>query len=1601
TGGGGGGFGSAAAATAPVGAAAPSSGFGGGGTGFGSSSAATATPFGGKSTSGGNVSGFGTGNRNPGFGGGGGGSTAKEGSGGFRGGFGGGGGGGNQSSSNTTPPPGFGGGRLSTPAKDATATTGFGTSSSTTFGQSGGTTTTGGGFGGSGGPTTTSTTSTTTPFGGGGGGGGTSSPFGQQRIPRKEWVRNKDQGGGGGQQQQQQHQDKEWTRNKDQGGGGGQQQQQDTTAAGAATTTSSGDAAGDDHLAALRKKIQDKRKKLLKMKQDEQQQPGQEVGGAKDKNKSATATTSTSSTLTNAELAAKNARRFGTASNDDRKGQTLNKLLPSDLRTAATGGTDNTTSAWSTPTDTEEEDGVVDDILDNDRDVNNAKSLIGICTSMCPDEELLRREKEGDIQLLEIPDPGGLHPASWTLRDTAVKRFRRSAADFKLDIPELVRTPEVLERVCGYLEEWVMERDRQGIDKRWAASTQPSDTPPPLDVYQFIWDRTRMIRKDFILQNYIGTGGNCDARAVRIHERIARWHAMCEHQLAHIPDFVSHQSQQNIAELGQTMKTLNMYYDDALGRSLTEVNGGNGGTSSPQGCGSDIVMGKSPVDFDGTLLSNTPQSEDVSKRIIGSNGVKSSSHGTAEPEMRGLYILLTLNNEGGMEVLKYSGRLCVQKPAIFYSKPVQLALSIFQAKKDHNYARFFSLLRSPSTPYLYACIMFKYVENMRKDALTIMSRTYGAKHKTTGQPFFDSYPLENLVKLLCYEDVEEAQTACRHYGLTVEGDQVLWRHSKFGEPRDPQKGHIIPLKPRKMMRTIESKLKGATRLSVCRGGVSGEGATLSDSSTGSDAAAEADREKAREAADIARKEAMQRRMEEEAKARAQAEKLAKERMRKEKLAAEERARAEAANRAKMERLQKEHIARERVLAEQRRKEEEARRLAEARAAAARAEMERQEREAREREEARKRAEEEKKERERQRLLAKQREEEARRLAEIKAAKERAEKERREQEERRRAEEERIRKAREEEARRIEMMWRQKIEKARKVLAWRLWRKQMHKHETHKMSRRSLDSLDPTSTHYPAPLRKEASSANHGFHSDSAITGHDAAEVELENQIYRLATASRQPINLSKMTAECFMNSSTHDITYPPTVISNKNISLFKLVVLLPKRTPGTESLYDTLRMWVNSHLSIGHVSSHIFKRRSHHTEVRTVAVIGNEDPAKCKDCNAALLLLPSAAGVSSRIEFPEDKMEELLDSNVPRVVLVLGDRRSSGNNQITEDILDHIVGNLVGTDQHRQGVAAPKVCHFDSSFQKCCETLVMSHFESTINEGQINSHMQPSMARVKLSNLGFLCLQRLIQNMDAEGFFGTATSFEDLFFTSCQKALDLMVHELSHANNEVHSALRNWPPLEFWEEATKSIPAYFDGQYRLPSSWRLPPSDFKVKVFSMFQQLLGKEPFAVFVEMYSQKLPHCMKQNLLVMLDNGEISSCFANVVSLFVNGELSLEHNEEMLLYLPVERMSQVIERAATYSAPPTPEPVLVEIPSYLYQKTSLEEEKENSRSENAIHETPEIKPVNKRRPPEMIEPERLKNERVKRIRSNAPNEETEEQRRSKEFTSFLEALL
>ena len=135
------------------------------------------------------------------------------------------------------------------------------------------------------------------------------------------------------------------------------------------------------------------------------------------------------------------------------------------------------------------------------------------------------------------------------------------------------------------------------------------------------------------------------------------------------------------------VQTLNQFYDDSMNRATVEVPDENGKetrlnlTGFSHGCTSNCVQGQSPLEFDGTELNNADNVAQVAKRIVGKHAVNHPAHGTAEPEMRGLYMLLTMNNEGGMEVLKYAARLFQERPDIYASKPVQLALEIFKVSR--------------------------------------------------------------------------------------------------------------------------------------------------------------------------------------------------------------------------------------------------------------------------------------------------------------------------------------------------------------------------------------------------------------------------------------------------------------------------------------------------------------------------------------------------------------------------------------------------------------------------------------------------------------------------------------------------------------------------------------------------------------------------------------------------------------------------------------------------------------------------------------------------------------------------------------------------------
>ena len=63
----------------------------------------------------------------------------------------------------------------------------------------------------------------------------------------------------------------------------------------------------------------------------------------------------------------------------------------------------------------------------------------------------------------------------------------------------------------------------------------------------------------------------------------------------------------------------------------------------------------------------------------------------SEAEFRSYFILLTMDNEEGMNVLQYIKSLA---PPIYHSEEVQHVLDIFQARRSKNYVKFFEQFKS-------------------------------------------------------------------------------------------------------------------------------------------------------------------------------------------------------------------------------------------------------------------------------------------------------------------------------------------------------------------------------------------------------------------------------------------------------------------------------------------------------------------------------------------------------------------------------------------------------------------------------------------------------------------------------------------------------------------------------------------------------------------------------------------------------------------------------------------------------------------------------------------------------------------------------------------
>ncbi|VUZ57750.1 unnamed protein product [Hymenolepis diminuta] len=241
---------------------------------------------------------------------------------------------------------------------------------------------------------------------------------------------------------------------------------------------------------------------------------------------------------------------------------------------------------------------------------------VGNCPDMCPETERYLREFRHRVSFFETRPGTGV---SWQMDHTcAVKDYSRSAADQAEPLPWELRPSEVLDRTMNYLLAAIADRpEEEGGGNLWKPW------------YEFLWTRTRAIRKDIIQQRL------CSPTIVSIVEKITRFHIFCAARLVDqsMDAFDPRINSENLTQCLQTLKEL-----------YSDIQSSAGNNSMVKVC-------------------------------------------PCEAEFRAYMILMKLNECSVLdEVQKFP-------EALRKSSEVQFAIAVHSAVAERNHVRFFRLIR--------------------------------------------------------------------------------------------------------------------------------------------------------------------------------------------------------------------------------------------------------------------------------------------------------------------------------------------------------------------------------------------------------------------------------------------------------------------------------------------------------------------------------------------------------------------------------------------------------------------------------------------------------------------------------------------------------------------------------------------------------------------------------------------------------------------------------------------------------------------------------------------------------------------------------------------
>jgi hypothetical protein len=163
---------------------------------------------------------------------------------------------------------------------------------------------------------------------------------------------------------------------------------------------------------------------------------------------------------------------------------------------------------------------------------------------MCPEKERYQREHLNQYKSFEMRR----NEMGTLILDhrLMIKEYSRSSADQDLPLPNELRSSESLLNTIKYILKEILSQAqyKSETDNNWIN-----------DWFDFIWNRTRSIRKDITQQR------SKDQKSIQIHEICARFHIYCSHKFCdQPPEVFSYKI--NRDHLINCLQSLMEFYDD-------------------------------------------------------------------------------------------------------------------------------------------------------------------------------------------------------------------------------------------------------------------------------------------------------------------------------------------------------------------------------------------------------------------------------------------------------------------------------------------------------------------------------------------------------------------------------------------------------------------------------------------------------------------------------------------------------------------------------------------------------------------------------------------------------------------------------------------------------------------------------------------------------------------------------------------------------------------------------------------------------------------------------------------------------------------------------